>query len=147
MSKNRENIRILLVEDDLANQFGTTSILKHCGYQVAVANNGREALDFLEKNDCDLVLMDCAMPVLGGYEATVMIRDQSTLVRNHAVPVVALTAHALPEECAQGREVGMNDYLTKPYLIEDLLKAVEKWAGHRFEQRCVENGRDANTKL
>lgn len=130
MNNIRKQICILMVEDDPANQFGTTSILTHWGYQVAVANNGREALDFLAGNACDLVLMDCAMPVMGGYEATAIIRDQSSKVRNHAVPVIALTAHASPEERAQGHAAGMNEYLIKPYLLKDLLAAIEKWTGH-----------------
>jgi len=128
MSPIEKNIRLLMVEDDLANQFGTMSVLKHFGYQVEVANNGQEALELLEKIEYALVLMDCSMPVMNGYEATAIIRDQTSKVRNHSIPVIALTSSAQREDRDKCLAVGMNDYLSKPILIPDLLEKVEKWS-------------------
>ena len=127
ISPTGKNIRILMAEDDLANQFGTKSIIEHFGYQVDVANNGREALDLLEENEYALILMDCSMPVMNGYEATVIIRDQASKVRNHAIPIIALTANAQQGDRYKCLDVGMNDYLSKPILIPDLLAKVDKW--------------------
>ena len=128
MSPIEKNIRLLMVEDDLANQFGIMSVLKHFGYQVEVANNGQEALELLEKIEYALVLMDCSMPVMNGYEATAIIRDQTSKVRNHSIPVIALTSSAQREDRDKCLAVGMNDYLSKPILIPDLLEKVEKWS-------------------
>lgn len=128
MSATGKNIRILMVEDDLANQYGTMSILKHFGYYVDAANNGQEALDLLEENEYDLILMDCSMPVMNGYEATVVIRDLSSKVRNHTIPIIALTANTLREDRDKCLEVGMNDYLGKPVVIAELLSLIKKWA-------------------
>ena len=120
-------IRLLLVEDDPTNQMVTQSILVKCGYQVDVAGNGREALKLLERNNYDLVLMDSMMPVMNGSEATAVIRDQSSAVRNHAIPVIALTANAMQEDRTSCLAAGMDDYLSKPLEIGDLLALLEKW--------------------
>ncbi len=120
-------IRILLAEDDMANQFATSRLLTLYGYQVIVVDNGREALKSLEEYDYDLVLMDCMMPVMDGYEATAAIRDQTSKVRNHAIPVIALTANAMREDCDKCLAAGMTDYLGKPIEIGVLLAMLEKW--------------------
>jgi signal transduction histidine kinase/ActR/RegA family two-component response regulator len=124
-----ENLHILLVEDDLGSQFLMREILENYGYTVSVANNGNEARDLLEKNDFDLVLMDCMMPLMSGYEATTMIRDQASTVRNHAIPVIGLTANTLQEDRGKCLAAGMDDYLCKPVLFRDLLIMVDKWTG------------------
>ena len=119
--------RLLLAEDDPTNQMVTQSILVKFGYQVDVAGNGDEALWLLENNDYDLVLMDCMMPVMNGYDATAVIRDQASAVRNHAIPVVALTANAMREDRENCLAAGMNDYLCKPLDVADMLAMLEKW--------------------
>jgi CheY-like chemotaxis protein len=81
----------------------------------------------LENNDFALVLMDCMMPLMNGYEATTVIRDQSSAVRNHAIPVIALTAKAFNEDRTLCQAAGMNDFLSKPVYISDLLAMLEKW--------------------
>jgi CheY-like chemotaxis protein len=83
-------------------------------------------LKLLAENDYALVLMDCMMPVLNGYETTAAIRNLSSNVRNHAIPVVALTASAMREDHQKCLAAGMGDYLSKPILIEDLLAMLEK---------------------
>ncbi len=120
-------LRILLVEDDPANQFATKRLLMLHGYQVEAANNGSEALKKLEEYDYDLVLMDCMMPVLDGYAATIAIRDQASNVRNHAIPVIALTANVMEEDRDKCRLAGMDDFLAKPINVSVLLVMVKKW--------------------
>ncbi|PKN13710.1 MAG: hypothetical protein CVU69_00615 [Deltaproteobacteria bacterium HGW-Deltaproteobacteria-4] len=119
--------RILIAEDDLTNQLMIKTILGKFGYQVDVANNGAEALNLLEKADYALVLMDCMMPVLNGFETTAVIRDPTSAVRNHAIPVVALTAKAFKEDRASCLAAGMDDYLAKPIDIKKVLAVLEKW--------------------
>ncbi len=124
---HRTAARLLLVEDDSTNQKVTQSILVKCGYQVDVADNGREALASLERNDYALVLMDCMMPVMNGFEATAVIRDPASAVRNHGIPVIALTANAMREDRIGCLDAGMDDYLSKPLEIGELLGMLEKW--------------------
>lgn len=119
--------RLLLVEDDPTNQTVIKSILSKSGYLVDVANNGCEAIKALEDIDYALVLMDCMMPECNGYEATTVIRDQASAVRNHAIPVIALTANAFKEDRDSCLVAGMDDYLSKPLDIADLLAMLEKW--------------------
>jgi signal transduction histidine kinase/CheY-like chemotaxis protein len=119
--------RLLLAEDDQTNQTVIKAMLTRRGYQVDVADNGREALKALEENDYALVLMDCMMPVMNGYEATSIIRDQASAVRNHAIPVIAITAYAMREDRKKCLEAGMVDYMTKPIEFANLLAMVEKW--------------------
>jgi signal transduction histidine kinase/CheY-like chemotaxis protein len=122
-------IRVLLAEDEPTNQMVVRSTLTRYGYLVDIANNGSEALAALKDNDYDLVLMDCMMPVLNGFDTTAVIRDQASSVRNHNIPVIALTAKAFKEDRNLCRAAGMNDYLSKPILVPDLLEMLEKWGG------------------
>jgi signal transduction histidine kinase/ActR/RegA family two-component response regulator len=122
-----KTIRLLLVEDDHTSQRFIATTLTKIGYHVDVADNGSEALDALKNSDYALVLMDCMMPVMNGYEATAVIRDISSAVRNHAIPVIALTAKAFKEDSGICRAAGMNDYLSKPVYIPDLLAILERW--------------------
>ncbi|MEI6209412.1 MAG: PAS domain S-box protein [Desulfuromonadales bacterium] len=118
---------LLLVEDDVTTQFVTREILIKLGYLVDVANDGSEALKLLEENDYALVLMDCMMPVMNGYEATAIIRDQASTVRNHAIPLIALTANAMREDQETCLSTGMDDYLAKPLELSKLMAMLEKW--------------------
>jgi len=121
------DIRLLVAEDEPTNQLLFKAILAKFGYQVDVANNGDEALKLLEQNDYAVVLMDCMMPVMNGYEATAVIRDQTSKVKNHALPVIALTANAMQEDRDRCLAAGMNDYLSKPLKIAELRALLEKW--------------------
>lgn len=121
--------RLLLVEDDLQNQKTLQATIRmfRSGYRVDVAGNGREALQRLEKDDYDLVLMDCMLPVVNGYEATRIIRDQASAVRNHAIPIIALTANSMREDRDACLKAGMDDYISKPLNITQLLSMLDKW--------------------
>ena len=106
--------RILVVDDNIVNQKVTQAMLNILGYSVDLAANGLEAVKALELIDYEIVLMDCQMPEMDGYEATRIIRDSASRVINHAVPIVAVTANTGKGEREKCLEAGMDDYLTKP---------------------------------
>ena len=116
--------RILLVEDNPVNQLVAKGMLSKLGCEVMVAAHGGEALRQLAQHRFDLVLMDCNMPVMDGYEASRQIR-QSELWAD--LPIVALTANAMPEERERCRTAGMNDYLSKPFRREELQALLDTW--------------------
>ena len=126
-SRPKANLRLLLVEDNLTNQEVALGILENLGYQADVAGDGRIALRTLEQKDYDLVLMDCQLPEMDGYEATRLIRDPATNVRNHHVPIIAMTAHAMAGDRERCLAAGMNDYLSKPIVLRALKQAIEHW--------------------
>ena len=99
---------------------------KH-GYQVDVAGDGKKALQALENNDYELVLMDCMMPEMNGYEVTAVIRDPASAVRRHDIPVIALTGNVMKQDRERCIAVGMNDHLAKPLLLPALLAMLDKW--------------------
>ncbi|WP_031319604.1 hybrid sensor histidine kinase/response regulator [Pseudomonas fluorescens] len=116
--------RILLVEDNPVNQLVAKGMLSKLGCKVVVASHGAEALDQLELKEFDMVLMDCNMPVMDGYEASRQIRHSG---RWPDLPIVALTANAMPEERERCRAAGMSDYLAKPFRREELAALLEQW--------------------
>jgi len=101
--------------------------LARLGLEVDLARNGAEALEFLSRNNYALVLMDCVMPVMGGIEATRQIRDGSANSRNPDIPIIAITADAMPENLKACKLAGMNDCLTKPVNSAALRETVQKW--------------------
>jgi len=123
------SVHLLLAEDEPINQKVIKSMLTKLGYLVDVASNGHEAIRALEDNDYALVLMDCMMPVLDGYKTTTVIRDPASSVRNHAIPVIALTAKAFKEDRHICRAAGMDDYLSKPVYVADLQVMLKRWVG------------------
>jgi len=116
--------RILLVEDNPVNQLVAKGMLGKLGCEVIVAAHGGEALKLLEEQSFDMVLMDCNMPVMDGYEASRQIRRSG---RWPDLPIVALTANALSEERERCRAAGMNDYLAKPFRREELKTLLDLW--------------------
>ena len=132
------NSRLLLAEDDRFNKIIIRRLLMKSGYQVDVVGNGREAVAALEKNDYDLVLMDCEMPLLNGFDTTAIIRSPLSAVNNHAIPVIALTASCLREDRDKCLEAGMDDFLTKPFVIEEMQTMLDKWLPQTgMEQRNI----------
>jgi CheY-like chemotaxis protein/HPt (histidine-containing phosphotransfer) domain-containing protein len=124
---HKQRVRILLAEDNMVNQKIALRILeKKLGYHADVVNNGRKAIEFLERSDYDLVLMDCQMPEMDGYEATSNIRDQDSTVRNHNIPIIAMTANAMKGDREKCLEAGMDDYVTKPINMQELADAIER---------------------
>ncbi len=116
--------KILLVDDDMRNTFALSGLLQKIGMQVVMAANGQQALDKLDGEEFDMVLMDIMMPVMDGYEATREIKKQP---RFKDLPIIALTAKAMPEDRQICLEAGANDYLAKPINQEQLLSLMRVW--------------------
>jgi len=124
--------RILLVEDNRVNQTVAKAMLKKLGIKVDIANNGEEALVRLRsENDYSVVLMDCQMPIMDGYEATRAIRTDETLVSKRGIPIIALTANALKGDREKCLASGMDDYLSKPLSIDKLQEKLSYWSHHQ----------------
>ena len=119
--------RILLVEDNPVNQKLAITLLHKLGHHVDVADNGAIALEKLAANHYDLVLMDCRMPVLDGYETTQAIRAGSHGVLDPQISIIAMTANAMEGDRESTLEAGMNDYLTKPINAQLLADAINRW--------------------
>ena len=124
-------VRILLAEDNVVNQKVAVKILANLGYRADIVSNGREAVERLKTERYDMVLMDCMMPEMDGYEAAQCIREPATGVVDPNVPIVALTAHAMTGDREKCLHAGMNDYLSKPFRTEELEIILEKWTGRR----------------
>jgi len=120
-------ITILVVEDNVTNQKVALGILRKLGYRSAIANHGEEALEQLSRKDFDLILMDCQMPVMDGYETTRQIRAGLHGVLNPRIPIVAMTANALVGDRELVLEAGMDDFLTKPVSQSRLQQTLERW--------------------
>ncbi|WP_092384705.1 hybrid sensor histidine kinase/response regulator [Halopseudomonas salegens] len=116
--------RLLLVEDNAVNQMVAKGMLTRMGFEVIAVEHGQAALEWLQQEHCDLVLMDCNMPVMDGYEASRRIRQLPAL---KDLPIIALTANALQDDRQRCENAGMNDYLAKPFKREDLQKLLHKW--------------------
>ncbi|WP_395397012.1 response regulator [Novosphingobium sp. BL-8A] len=120
-----KNRTVLLVDDDMRNTFALSKVLKKHGLNLVIADNGQMALDKLKENDAiDLVIMDIMMPVMDGYQAMRAIRQNREWAE---LPIIALTARAMPEEVHHCMEAGANDYMTKPVDIERLLTLLRVW--------------------
>jgi len=133
-------LQILLVEDVQFNQELAIAILDQ--HNVTVANNGREAINILEKKNYDLILIDIQMPVMDGFEATSIIRNCESTVLNHDVVIIAMTAHATKADRKRCLASGMNDYLSKPIEPNDLFSIIEKLFGTKIKAKIPENNSD-----
>ncbi len=125
---HRRKVRILLADDNIVNQKVAVAMLRKFGYNTDVVANGKEALIAVRRDPYDIVLMDCQMPEMDGYEATKQIRNSKSQVPNPKIPIIAMTAHAMQgarEECL---ESGMDDFISKPVNPQELLDMIEKWA-------------------
>jgi signal transduction histidine kinase/CheY-like chemotaxis protein len=119
-------LNILIVEDDFINQKVIGKVLKKLGYQVDISNNGLEALDRIESTPYDLVFMDIQMPEMDGYETTTLIRKNKKL--NHSkLVIIAMTANAMQEDRDKCLKLGMNDYISKPVIAQEIEQIIRKW--------------------
>ena len=125
---------MLVAEDNLVNQKVVRRVLEKWGVICEIAENGREVLEWLSREPFHLILMDCQMPEMDGFEATRRIRDyeQRTGGRLH-IPIIALTANAMSEDREKCLAVGMDDYLSKPLKPELLYEKLVQWGKPRLE--------------
>lgn len=119
--------RVLLVEDNPINQRLGQEMLTILGYEAAVASNGRICLEMLEQNPYDLILMDCQMPEMDGYAATRAIRRREGQAGSRKIPIVALTANAMHGDRERCLECGMDDYIAKPFTLQNLRETLAHW--------------------
>ncbi len=120
------DIRILVAEDNRDNLDIVVMLLEDAGYTyLTTARNGLEALSLTAEEDFDIILMDCQMPELDGYEATRRLRAKGS--KNSEIPVIALTAHALQGDQKKCLDAGMNDYISKPFTASELTEKIEQW--------------------
>jgi PAS domain S-box-containing protein len=136
--KTRASAHVLLVEDNAVNQLVTLGQLRRLGHDCTVVDRASHALDSIRDGNFDIVLMDCQMPDMDGYEASRRIRQMEGRVAS--TPIVALTAHALPGEREKCLLAGMNDYLAKPVTLEQLGAVIRLWASKTSEP--TQNGPD-----
>ena len=119
--------RILVVEDNATNQQVALAMLRKLGHWADAVENGVEALEALRRTDYDIVLMDCEMPGMDGYETARRVRCPSSGIRNPGIPIIALTAHALVGDREKCIAAGMNDYLAKPIEPKQLGELLPRW--------------------
>jgi len=119
--------RVLLVEDNLVNQEVALAMLQRLGVSVKVAINGEDALNILQDDFFDVVLMDCQMPVMDGFEATARIRARERELGMEKMPIIALTANAIVGDREMCLSRGMDDYLSKPFTTEELQQLLARW--------------------
>jgi two-component system, sensor histidine kinase and response regulator len=121
----QNRLHVLLAEDNAVNQLVALRLLERFGHSVTVAANGKKALEALEKESYDAVLMDVQMPEMNGWEATRVIREKEKAAGGR-IPIIAVTAHAMKGDDERCYAAGMDDYLTKPIRTEDLMAVLDK---------------------
>ena len=124
-SLTRNGLRVLVAEDNAVNQRVAVGLLKKAGHTVVVAENGRVALERLDAQAFDLILMDVQMPEMNGFEATAEIRRREQFSARH-IPIIAMTAHAMVGDKEQCLDAGMDRYVSKPVREDELLAAIEE---------------------
>ena len=134
-----EQRHILIVEDNTINQLVAEEHLLYLGYSIDVAENGQQAVDKFSQNAYDAILMDCQMPIMDGYTATVRIRElEASQLRSKRTPIIALTANAFEEDAQRCAEVGMDAFLKKPFdthQLQETLRMQFRLAENAFLQR------------
>ena len=136
-SRNQD-VRILIAEDNIVNQKLALRLMEKFGFRADAVTNGKEAVRSLEIIPYDLVLMDVQMPEMDGLTATKRIRDSSSNVYNHKIPIIAMTAHAMMGDRERCLDAGMNDYISKPINPGALQRAIERQLSHLSKEKTAE---------
>ncbi|MCP5467681.1 MAG: response regulator [Deltaproteobacteria bacterium] len=135
--KEKNNIKILLAEDNLVNQKVAYNLLTEEGYDIVIANNGHEVLDLLKKDKFDLILMDIQMPEMSGMEATQAIRQEEQETGKH-IPIIAVTAHAMKGDREKCLDAGMDDYISKPVNPRQLYDVIKNFNQGNAKQSATQ---------
>ena len=144
LKEDEAHIKILVVEDNIANQKVILQQLKILGYRADVAINGEEALTYWQEKNYSCILTDCNMPIIDGYQFTRNVRQHESDTGSH-VPIIAVTANALNDDIDRCIGAGMDDYLTKPIDLFDLQKVLNTWIGEK-DHEIVEVQNDNNAE-
>jgi CheY-like chemotaxis protein len=123
-------VRVLVAEDNLVNQRLAGALFRHAGVTVDIVGDGAQAIEMCERHQYDVVFMDCLMPGVDGFDATRALRAKEPSA-GRRLPIVALTANALPEDREACFAAGMDDFVSKPFDKRSLLTALHKWIGRR----------------
>jgi CheY-like chemotaxis protein len=126
--------RILMAEDNAINQRVGQLMLKKAGFDIDLVSDGSEAVEAHRLQPYDLILMDCQMPIMDGFEASSLIRKMAGGVQP---VIIAVTANALVGERERCLQAGMDDYLSKPFMAEQLVAVVQKWTNKRASVAAV----------
>lgn len=138
----RRNIKILIAEDDEVNRSVVTSLLRDPRIDLTVCENGEKAVKLYQDVDFDIILMDISMPVMDGLAATQKIRAIEAQTARLATPIICLSAHVMMDDRKRFIEAGMNDYLSKPFKREDLLKVIKKCLVANKSRQVRPNGNE-----
>ncbi|MEQ1656271.1 MAG: response regulator [Nitrospira sp.] len=137
--------RVLLVEDNPVNREVSTGMLELLGYQVTIAEDGKQALVVSATESVDLILMDCQMPVMDGFTATARIRDREQQTPVTRIPIIALTANAMDGDRERCLEAGMDDYLSKPFSQQALAEVLARWCVRRDQLQTPDSQTETAT--
>ena len=132
---SKETFSVLLAEDNRVNQMVAVAILGKLGCKVTVASNGKEALEYVEGEIFEAVFMDCQMPEMDGYEASLSIRSLDASHHSRDIPIIAFTANAMKDDDVKCKESGMDDYLSKPVDMDELKIVFARWKDKMSERK------------
>lgn len=127
LEESYDSVRILVAEDNLINQKVAQAIIKKMGYEVDIVGNGQETINALQLVPYNLVLMDCQMPEMDGFEATRRIRQEGSMVLNPNIPIIAMTASAMSGDREKCIRAGMDDFIAKPVRKEEMEEMLTRW--------------------
>jgi CheY-like chemotaxis protein/HPt (histidine-containing phosphotransfer) domain-containing protein len=140
-----DKFRILLVEDNNVNQMVATRMLQRIGFNADIASNGKEAVDAVEMIEYDLIFMDISMPEMDGLTACSVIRSLSSLKKQPII--IAMTANAMSGDKENYLKVGMDDYISKPVILEELRKIINKWTDKILSDKHVETRKAIESEI
>ncbi|MGA8832880.1 MAG: response regulator, partial [Desulfomonilaceae bacterium] len=123
--QTKRSLKILLVEDNLINQKLAVSLIQRMGHKVSVAHDGKQAIDAVDREKFDIILMDVQMPGMDGLEATQAIRTRESLTGRPRIPIIAMTAYAMAGDRERCFEAGMDGYVSKPINTQELFETIE----------------------